>query len=226
MRNKEGSGTSTKPASHAGRAPWLLLLLVLSLWGWPLAAGADAVPFRSPHGSPDAPPHGPSDQKSGVFLVATDQLHGTSFEQTVILLTHYSNRGATGLAVNRPTDIPVKKLFPQLKQRPQQASPLFLGGPVGTNAIFVLARTQTPTRGMHHIASNVYFATAKVAFDQAIAGSTRTFAGYAGWAPSQLQGEIARGDWLVVHTDPSILFDDDIDTLWQRLSRRWSGNWI
>ncbi len=244
MRSRGNTGREKAPAHSWNTAPQLTLpgigcglptplarglLVLLALFALPLWAVAASDVVHSPHSGPHPSenPHSiPDDVKSGVFLVATEQLQGTSFQETVILLTHYSKRGATGLAVNRPTDILVREVFPQLKQLRPQTQPLFMGGPVGANTIFVLARTRNPAKGMHHVADDVYFATGKVAFRQTIQGSTRTFAGYAGWAPSQLQGEIDRGDWLVVHTNPSIIFGDDVKTLWRQLSQRWSGKWI
>ena len=38
--------------------------------------------------------------------------------------------------------------------------------------------------------------------------------GYAGWGPSQLDDEIARGDWYNVAEDPTLVFDDDRAKLW------------
>jgi putative transcriptional regulator len=164
----------------------------------------------------------------GIFLVATEQLHHSSFRHAVILLTHYSERGATGLTINRPSGVQLQQAFPEVRQLQQNTDPLYLGGPVNTNAIFVLLRTRTPSKRMHHIANDVYFSTAENAFSQTLnpSTSTRTFAGYAGWAAGQLQNEINRGDWLMVHTSPKIIFEKDTDTLWQRLSKQWKGKWI
>ena len=45
--------------------------------------------------------------------------------------------------------------------------------------------------------------------------------GYAGWAPNQLENEIARGSWFTIAPDEALLFDDDVDTKWERaLARR------
>ena len=165
----------------------------------------------------------PNDQ--GRFLVATEQLNNTSFKNAVILITHHSQRGATGLTINRPTDIPLGKIFPHSQQL-QSKDSLYLGGPVSTNAIFFLLRTNHPGHGMHHIAANIYFSTAKNALSNPINGTSRIYAGYAGWSPGQLQKEIERGDWILVHTEPSIIFDSNSDDLWQRLSKHWSGLWI
>ena len=162
----------------------------------------------------------------GRFLVATEQLDGTSFQQAVILITHHSERGATGLAINRPTDIPLKQLFPRIPQLRQRTDPLYLGGPISTNAIFVLLRTEHPQQGMHLIADNIYFATAQNAFRYPLDTHSRTYAGYTGWAAGQLQDEIDRGDWLLIQTQPGIIFDDDPGGLWKRLIKGWSGQWL
>ena len=174
--------------------------------------------------------HAADNEAESVFLVATDQLHGTSFEQTVILLTHYSKQGATGLTINRPSDILLAEALPSIHLLKQRKDRLYLGGPVSTNAIFVLLRTLQPSQDMHRIGEDIYFSTGKHAFNHAFQNSTpagaRTYAGYAGWAAGQLQREIDRGDWLMVHTHPRIIFEKDTDSLWQRLTRRWSGKWI
>ena len=161
----------------------------------------------------------------GRFLVATEQLNDTSFQNAVILITHHSKRGATGLTINRPTDIPLRKIFPHSQQL-RNNGPLYLGGPVSTNTIFFLLRTNHPNRGMHHIAKNIYFSTAKNALSNPTNGTSRIYAGYAGWSPGQLQKEIERGDWILVHTEPSIIFESNSDDLWQRLSKHWSGLWL
>jgi putative transcriptional regulator len=44
----------------------------------------------------------------------------------------------------------------------------------------------------------------------------RLYAGYAGWAPGQLEREILRGNWLIVDGDGAVVFDANPDTLWRR----------
>jgi len=210
---------SLSAAIHNRIVQYILLGLLMIIGGYSTTfAGA-------------APYHSPSTQKSeGVFLVATEQLHGSSFQQTVILLTHYSKQGATGLAINRPAGIPLQQAFPGVRQLQQSTDPLYLGGPVSTNAIFVLLRTQQPGRSMHRIADDIYFSTGKHVFTHRFKPTkhtaTRTYAGYAGWAAGQLQNEINRGDWIMVRTHPKIVFEEDSESLWQRLRKRWTGKWI
>jgi len=169
--------------------------------------------------------------KKGRFLVATDKLSNTSFKETVIFVTHFSSLGATGIAINRPAHIPLSEAFPTIKELSSLKESLYLGGPVKTNGIFVLMKTKRPHAGMKQVTDDIYFT---VGLNAVIHGSSkaedgevaRAYAGYTGWRAGQLQEEIKRGDWIIVDTDTSIVFEENPDNLWQRLRKKWSGDWI
>ena len=40
--------------------------------------------------------------------------------------------------------------------------------------------------------------------------------GYSGWGPGQLEGEVWRGDWLVIDADPEIVFGPNPAAKWRR----------
>ena len=40
--------------------------------------------------------------------------------------------------------------------------------------------------------------------------------GYAGWAPGQLDSEMARDDWIAVPADAALVFDDQYEDKWRR----------
>ena len=162
-----------------------------------------------------------------VFLVATEQLDGTPFAHTVILMTHFGGRGGTtGLAINRPSRLSLTEAFPQIERLRGRNESLFLGGPVGTRQVFVLLRTEQPQDGMMHLIDDIYFVPGYQILAQEIDGDSRAYAGYVGWAPGQLQSEIDRGDWQVIRHDPAIVFEKDTSSLWSQLSKHVSGNWI
>ena len=46
----------------------------------------------------------------------------------------------------------------------------------------------------------------------------RVYAGYAGWAPGQLDGEIARGGWHVVPGDTAVVFAEEPADVWAELA--------
>jgi len=167
------------------------------------------------------------DDGKSVFLVATDQLDGTGFAKTVVLMVHFGGRGGTtGLTINRPSDLTLKEAFPNIERLRDSNDALYLGGPVGSQSVFVLLRTKQPKKGMMRLIKDIYFTPGHQILAEAMEGESRAYAGYAGWAPGQLQAEIDRGDWRVIRRDPDIIFDEDTADLWQQLSRRWSGNWI
>jgi putative transcriptional regulator len=162
----------------------------------------------------------------GLFLIASKNLDGTSFQQTVIFVTHLSPQGATGLAINRPTDIPINHAVPKGHPLSGHKGTLFLGGPVSPDATFLILQTQYPTANMHPVLNDIYFTTGQADPGLNKVVRFRIFAGYAGWGPGQLQAEIDRGDWLTIKTDPSIVFDSDTRGLWQRLYHKRNANWI
>jgi putative transcriptional regulator len=56
-----------------------------------------------------------------------------------------------------------------------------------------------------------------VASDGAV--RARVFLGYAGWAPGQLEQEIAQGSWLVVPVSARLVFEESHARLWEQAVR-------
>jgi len=217
---------AARPIKRGKKASVFFILLALFCTSLQISAWADGntatlIPTKGPSLAP----------KKGRFLVATDNLAKTSFKETVILMTHFSKRGATGIAINRPAHIPLDEAFPGVESIQGHRETLFLGGPVKTDTIFVLMKTQRPHNYMQQITNGIYFAAGLGAISHGLPKlnkdeSVRAYAGYAGWTAGQLQVEIKRGDWLIVEANPLIVFEDNTDSLWSRLHQTWSGNWI
>ena len=162
---------------------------------------------------------------AGVFLVATHRIIDPRFSQSVILLTQHSPQGAMGVIINRPTEHRLSDLLPEVEALEGQSDRLFFGGPVGVNAIVVLLQSAEEVELEHteRVFGDVYFSGNPEAFayilgrekeDEAIRG----YAGYAGWGPGQLEGEIARGDWSILGADAATVFEKEPSTVWQELS--------
>ena len=54
-------------------------------------------------------------------------------------------------------------------------------------------------------------------------GGARLFSGYAGWAPDQLEAELAEGAWFVLDAVAADVFCTDADRLWHDVMRRQGG---
>jgi putative transcriptional regulator len=165
----------------------------------------------------------------GVFLVATENLNGSSFEKTVVLLTQYNKSGAFGLAINRPSNALLSDVFPSIDSNSTDAL-LYMGGPVHPSAMFVIANSNF-TDSMIPVLNNVYFSTEVEVMTFILKNNIpsktfRAYSGYSGWSAGQLEAEIERGDWLIVKGDEKIIFDSTPSRVWKKLIQAWSGQWI
>ena len=57
------------------------------------------------------------------------------------------------------------------------------------------------------------------------ADNVRVFAGYAGWGPDQLDGELEREDWIVEPAQASDVFSDSPEELWAAVLERKGGQY-
>jgi len=170
------------------------------------------------------PGAGTADERpaKGKLLVATEQIHGDLFTQTVVLLLHYDETGAVGLVVNRPTDVAPGELLPDDDEIAAYDGTLYWGGPVEMDSIRALLRSDTPPQSAESIAGSVYLVPFDDAFADLSAGAARLrfFIGVAGWAPGQLELELAAGSWTVAPATDDRVFAKDPAALWHRLAPR------
>lgn len=167
----------------------------------------------------------------GVFLVASEQVKDPHFHHAVVLLTDYGERGAFGLMINRPTDMQLGQKIPGRSKPLVLAETVYRGGPVLPRAVFVLARSNRKHANLKPVLKDLYFAAGVDALSH-IAGrlgpneAIHAYMGHSGWAPGQLESEVARGDWLVVPGDGVLVFAKEPKRIWTELMRRWSGQWV
>ena len=168
-------------------------------------------------------PAGAENPAKGRFLVADRSLSGSNFAETVVLLIRYDAGGAMGLVVNRETPIQAAKLLPDISVLADRGGRAYVGGPVETYKIFLLLRADSRPAGAVPVVDDVYFANNldPIAGQSAPEpGSFRIYAGYAGWAPGQLDAELDRGAWSVLPGESEAVFDANPQGLWERLIRR------
>lgn len=160
---------------------------------------------------------------AGRMLLAMPGMGDPRFERSVIFLCAHSGDGAMGLVVNRPApDISFAQLLGQLSIRHRDDVPVpqvHLGGPVEHGRGFVL-HSDDYTRPEATLAVPGGFgmtATTDVLEDIARGegpASALLALGYAGWAPGQLESEIAGNAWLVGDAFADLVFARDNAGKW------------
>lgn len=96
-----------------------------------------------------------------------------------------------------------------------------MGGPVQSEAAVVLADLEHPERAKVIAFGSIGFLPEET--DPEELGEirrARVFAGYAGWGPGQLEGELDEGSWIVEQALPTDVFTDDPEALWGAVLRR------
>jgi putative transcriptional regulator len=175
----------------------------------------------------------------GRLLVASPMLADPNFERTVILLLdHGPDSGALGLVVNRPTSLSVTAAVPTWSDHVAEPAVVFVGGPVAAESAIGLATTDDPVRGAPEepdesaaegFGAVGFFGLGTVDLSREpeevhpSVGALRVYAGYAGWAPGQLEGEIDEGAWWVVDAEPGDAWTRTPGDLWRTVVRRQPG---
>ena len=160
------------------------------------------------------------------FLVAMDGIVDPSFRRSVVLALEYDDEnGALGLIVNRATNYLVASLCDNLdlSWRGSPGACVGWGGPVGQETGWVLLGDASAdgtdavslVPGLHWSRSEDTLRRVAEAPGQ----QSRIYLGYAGWAPGQLEREIAQGSWLVVPLDDPLVFETEIEDIWAQAVR-------
>jgi len=167
----------------------------------------------------------------GKFLVASKQLRDPQFFETVVLLIEYDSQGAMGLVINRPTTVKLSEVLPEIEGLQKRSDIIYLGGPVAKNQLMLLIRTSSPPEGSHLVFKDIYLSSSQTIIEKMIDNPDtperfRVYAGYAGWAPGQLDREVSRGGWHILQADEESVFDKTPAEVWPELIRRSSALWV
>ncbi len=162
---------------------------------------------------------------SGKLLIAMPGMGDPRFDRSVVFMCAHSGDGAMGLIVNQPAaELSFEDLLEQLNiKKADIALPtrIHVGGPVEHGRGFVLHS------GEYNLADSTLkvdadfgmTATLEILEDMAnCRGPERALLalGYSGWAPGQLEAEIARNGWLTCEASSEIVFSDDNDRKWEK----------
>ena len=146
---------------------------------------------------------------NGVLLVAKPELEDPNFGRSVVLVTQARDGQTLGVILNKPT--PAR----------HEGRPLWFGGPVMIRSVVALFAAQAPPpAAAFHVLKNVYLSMHPQNLAALLAAPEarfRLYAGFAAWAPGQLEAEFGRDAWHVLPADEELLFREDTSGLWDEL---------
>lgn len=178
----------------------LCALLLLSESSWPESA-------------PDAKP------LTAILLIARDGLPDPNFADSVVLVMNNLGPAPVGIITNRPTPIPVSRLFPDLQRLVKVRDKVYFGGPVDFGSVWFLFRAAAPPEHAIQACDGVYLSADRQQLLQLLVRDNpmdglRIFVGHAGWAPGQLEVEIAQRDWILKRAEMEAIFSDKSEHPW------------
>jgi putative transcriptional regulator len=130
--------------------------------------------------------------------------------------------------INRPLgDRPLAKLLEALGDKEAGVTGtvrIFAGGPVQPDIGFVLHSADYHRADTVDIDGHVAMTSSREILrdigNQRGPNKSLIAFGYAGWAPGQLEGELAHGFWFTTPQDAKLVFDDDRDAVWDNAIKR------
>lgn len=161
----------------------------------------------------------------GRLIVATPSLVDPNFRRSVVLMLHHDDEGALGIVLNRPSEITVRATLRGWDRLAAEPPVVFVGGPVETQGVIALARRGAGDEadGWQPVMRGLGVLDLRRDPEAMRVERIRLFAGHAGWAPGQLEHEIAAGSWFLLDAQGEDAFCPEPQGLWRRVLRRQGG---
>jgi len=159
----------------------------------------------------------------GNLLLDSGMLAGSCFHRTVLLICEHNAKGAMGLVLNRPVGQKVGEVINRKIGLTLSNQPVYMGGPVQTQLLSWLQYDEFLPDA--NVMDNLKLGHALKELAELSEGFSSTsrvkiFAGYAGWSPGQLDGELKNGAWLVHPAGMDMIFDPGGDDMWKGILRK------
>ena len=149
------------------------------------------------------------------FLIAMPNMADPHFSRTLTFICEHNDKGALGIVVNRPIEMTLQALLEQVSipfgAEQFKSIPIHFGGPVQVDRGFVLHMPLGQWQSTLAVSSEVGLTTSKDILQAVARGdgprNLLVTLGYAGWAPGQLENELAQNAWLTVPAKSEVIFD-------------------
>jgi putative transcriptional regulator len=168
------------------------------------------------------------------FLVAAPALADPNFAGSLVLMAEHHPEGALGFVVNRAGPITVADVLQGIdgglrslaESRGRARAPVLVGGPVQPERLWILFRPgpQAPEEGAVTVGAGVALGGSRELLEALIRaeapGPFTLVLGYAGWAPLQLEHEVAAGAWVPMQLHQDLVFEVPLEQRWELAVRR------
>lgn len=148
----------------------------------------------------------------------------------MVLLAQHGPEGAFGWILNGRDVMTLEDLLvrAEITESPiDVGGAVRVGGPVAREQVWLIYRTEerlTDLEGQLEVCEGVTATASRRVLEAVAAGhhppSLFGLAGYAGWAPLQLEAEIKRGAWLPTDVDSNMVFEVPRAELWTKAYER------
>ncbi len=160
----------------------------------------------------------------GHFLISNSTLQDPNFVHTVVFLIEHGKEGAFGLIINRKitseeNPIHLRDILPDLPPS-AESIPLYEGGPVSRETLFILFQKEEgiyiPEEG-EEVIPEVYIGGSKKLVETLLDYEIpfHAYLGYSGWAPGQLEEEIAQNAWVILKARKELIFHPHPEKVWR-----------
>jgi putative transcriptional regulator len=154
-----------------------------------------------------------------ILLIARAELPDPNFKDSIVLVMNHIGPSPAGVIINKPTSIPVSRLFPELEALAHLDDKVYFGGPVEIQSVSFLIRLEKPPEHATEVLAGVYFSADRELLRELLGRDNpmeglRVFIGFSGWGPGQLEREIGRGDWTLEPADANTIFDPKSQHPW------------
>ncbi|HEX2829990.1 MAG TPA: YqgE/AlgH family protein [Burkholderiales bacterium] len=149
------------------------------------------------------------------FLIAMPAMADPHFAKSLTFVCEHNDQGALGIVVNRPIEMNLHSLLEQVSIAPDtdawKSVAVHFGGPVQVDRGFVLHTPVGDWQSTLKVSPDLGLTTSKDILEAVARGQgprqILVTLGYAGWAPGQLEHELAQNAWLTVQAKPEVIFD-------------------
>ena len=170
--------------------------------------------------------------ESGTLLISSPFMDDSLFGRSIVIVTDYSiENGAIGLVLNKSTEITINDVSENF---PIPDMPLYAGGPVQAEHLFILHTYGDIIEDSVHIVGNIYWGGNKQQIEEYIklgridAKNIKFFLGYSGWAANQLNDELETESWIISEYSEEINIlnsTNTIDDLWKKYVLRFGNKY-